>query len=109
MPMSVMSEESNDPKIEVHSLSFDDIDCVVHYMKDEMNDGVAAKQAPSWVKSPHWWDNENLITGKFTKKEFVARVMDHIADQDEPVGSKPLTWNLPWSGIGSTPDTPFNI
>ena len=32
-----------------------------------------------------------------------------MADQDEPVGSNPPTWNFPRSGIGLKPDTPFNI
>ena len=32
-----------------------------------------------------------------------------MADQDEPVASNPPTWNFPRSGIGSKPDTPFNI
>ena len=109
VPMRVMFGESNDPKVEVKTLSFDEIDRVVHCMKDKMHDWVAAKQARSWVKSPHWWDDQNLITGKFTKNEFVARVMDRMADQDGPVDSNPTTWNLPRSGIGSKPDTPFNI
>ena len=76
MPMRVMFEENNDPKVEVKTLSFDEIDRVVHYMKDAMHDRVAVKQARSRVKSPHWWDDQVLITGKFTKNEFVARVMD---------------------------------
>ena len=63
VPMSVMFEQSNDPKVEVKTLSFDEIDPVVHYMKDGMHDRVAAKQARSWVKSHHWWDDQNLITG----------------------------------------------
>ena len=34
--------------------------------------------------------------------DFVARVMDHIADQYEgPVGSYPLTWDFPRMGAGS--------
>ena len=74
-----------------------------------MHARVAAKQARSRVKSPHWWDNQNLIMGKFTKNKFVARLMDHMANQDEPVDSNPPTWNSPRSGIGSKPDTPFNI
>ena len=109
MPMRVMFEGSNDPGVEVKTLSFDEIDGVVHYMKDGMHDRVVAKQARSRVKSPHWWDDEILITRKFTKNEFVARVMDHMADQDEPAGSNTPTWNFPGSGIGSKPDTPFNI
>ena len=109
VPMRVNFEESNDPKVEVQTLSFDKIDRVVHYMKDGMHDRVAAKQARSRVKSPHWWDDQNLITGKFTKDEFLARVMDHMADQEEPVGSNSPTWKFPRSGIGSKLETPFNI
>ena len=109
MPMRVMFEESNNPKVDVKTLSFDEIDRVVHYMKDGMHDPVAAKQARSQVKSPNWWDDQNLITAKFTKNEFVARVINHGADQDEPVGSNPPTGNFPRSGIGSKHDTPFNI
>ena len=104
-----MFEESNDPKEEVKTLSFDENDRVVHYMKNGMHDRVAAKQARSRVQSPNWSDHQNLITGEFTKNESVARVMDHMDDQDEPVGSNPPTWNFPPSGIGSKPDTPFNI
>ena len=106
MPMRVMLEESKDPKVEVKTLTFDEVDRVVHYMKDGMHDRVAAKQARSRVKSPHWWDDQNLITGKITKNNLVARVM---ADQDEPVGSNPPPWNFPPSGIRSKPDTPLNI
>ena len=109
MPMRVMFEESNDPRVDVKTLSFDKIDRVVHYMKNEMHDCVAAEQARSRVKSPHWWDDQSLTTGKFTKNEFVARVMDHMADQDESVGSNPTTWNFPRSGIRMKPDTPLNI
>ena len=44
------------------------------------------------VRSPHWSDDKMLVTGKYEKDEFVARVMDHIADQyDGPVGSDPPT------------------
>ena len=77
--------------LEPPKLLFEVIDSVVHYMKDGMHGRVAAKQAKSRVKSRHWWDNHNLITGKFTKNAFVARLMDHMADQDEPVGSNPPT------------------
>ena len=54
------------------------------------------------VTSPHWWDDKMLVTGKYEKDEFVARVMDHIADQyDGPVGSDPPTWDFPRMGAGS--------
>ena len=43
-----------------------------------------------------------LVTSKYEKDEFVARVMDHIADQyDGLVGSDPLTWDFPRMGAGS--------
>ena len=109
MPMRVMFEESKDPKVEVNTLSLDEIDRVVRYMKDGMHDRVAAKQARSRVKFAHWWDDGNLITGNLTKNEFVARVMDHMANQDEPVCSNPPTWLFSRSGIRSKPHTPFSI
>ena len=80
MPMRVMFEESNGPKVEVKTLSLDEIDRVVHYMKDGMG-------GRSRDKCPHWRKDQNLMTGKFTKNEFGTRVMDHMADQDEPLGS----------------------
>ena len=109
VPMRVMFQESNDPKVEVKTLSFDEMDRVVHFMKDRMHDRVPAKQARSRVKCPQWWDDKTLITRNFTKNDFVARLMDHVADQDEHVGSNSSSWNFPRSGIGSKPDTPFNI
>ena len=60
VPMRVMFEESNDPNVEVKALSFDEIHRVVHYMKDEMHDRVAAKQARSWVKSPYSCDDHQF-------------------------------------------------
>ena len=55
-----------------------------------MHDRVAAKKRRTMVTSPHWWDDKMLVTGKYEEDEFVARVMDHIADQyDGPVGSDP--------------------
>ena len=80
---------------------------LTYLLKDGMHDGMAAKQARSRVKSPHWWDDQYLIMWKFTKKEFVLGVKDYMADQDEPVGSNPPTWNFRRSGGGSKPDTPF--
>ena len=48
-----------------------------------------------------------LVTGKYEKDEFVARVMDHIADQyDGPVGSDPPTWDFPRMGAESDKTQP---
>ena len=59
------------------------------------------------VTSPHWWDDKMLVTGKYEKDEFVARVMDHIADQyDGPVGSDPPTWDFPRMGADSDKNQP---
>ena len=48
-----------------------------------------------------------LVTGKYEKDVFVARVMDHIADQyDGPVGSDPPTWDFPRMGADSDKNQP---
>ena len=88
-------------------LSHAEIDDVVNYMRMGMHDRVAAKQRRAMVTSPHWWDDKMLVTGKYEKDEFVARVMDHIADQyDGPVGSDPPTWGFPRVGTGSDEHQP---
>ena len=56
VPMRVILEESNDPKVEVKTFSFDEIDRVVHYMKDGMHDrctpcGSQAGKDPCQVSS----------------------------------------------------------
>ena len=67
-----------------------------------MQDRAAAKKRRAMVTSPHWWDDKMLVTGKCENDEFVARVMDRIADQhDGPVGSDPPTWDFPRMGAGS--------
>ena len=39
------------------------------------------------------------MTGKFEKDEFVARMIDHLADQyDGPIGFDPPTWGIPRVG-----------
>ena len=67
-----------------------------------MHDRVAARKVRAMVTSPHWWDDKMLVTGKYETDEFVARVMDHIADQyDGPVGSDLPTWDFQRMGAGS--------
>ena len=89
------------------SLSHSEIDDVVNYMRMGMHDRVAAKNRRAMVTSPHWWDDKMLVTGKYEKDEFVARVMDHIADQyGGPVGSDPLTWDSPIMGDESDKNQP---
>ena len=99
VPMRVMFEpkEGTDQPIDgIDILSHSEIDHVVNYMRTGMHDCVAAKKGRDTVTSPHWWDDKMLVTGKYKKDEFVARVMDHIADQyDGPVGSDPPTWDFP--------------
>ena len=80
-------KEGTDQSIDgIDVLSHAEIDHVVNYMPMGMHDPVAAKKGRAMVTSPHWWDDKMLVTGKYEKDEFVARVMDHIADQyDGPV------------------------
>ena len=92
--MQVMfeSKEGMDQPLDgIDVLSHAETDHVVNYMRMGMHDRVAAKKGRAMVSSPHWWDDKMLVTGKYEKYEFVARVMDHIVDQyDGPVGSDPL-------------------
>ena len=110
VPMKVMfePEEGTDQPIDgIDVLSHAGIDDVVNYMQMGMHDRVAAKKRRAMVTSAHWWNDKMLVTGKYEKDEFVARVMDHIADQyDGPVGSDPPTWGFPEGGTGSDENQP---
>ena len=105
VPMRVMfepKEGTNQPMNGIDVLSHAEIDNFVNYMRMGMHEGVAAKKGRAMVTSPHWWDDKILVTGKYEKDEFVARVMDQIADQyDGPVESDPPTWDFPRMGTGS--------
>ena len=105
VPMRVMfepKEGTDQPMDGIDVLSHAEIDHGVNYMQMGMHDRVAAKKGRAMVTSPHWWDDKMLVTSKYEKDEFVARVMDHIADQyDGPVGSDPPTWDFPRMGAGS--------
>ena len=105
VPMRVMFEpkEGTDQPIDgIDVLSQAEIDHVVNYMRMGMHDRVAAKKQRAMVTSPHLSDDKMMVTGKYEKDVFVARVMDHIADQyDGPVGSDPPTWDFPRMGAGS--------
>ena len=105
MPMRVMfepKEGTHQPVDGIDIVSHSEIDDVVNYMRMGMHDCVAAKKRRAMVTSPNGWDDRTLVTGKYEKDEFVARVMDHIADQyDGPVGSHPPTWDFPRMGAGS--------
>ena len=105
VPMRVMFEpkEGTDQTMDgIDVLSHAEIDHVVNYMRMGMHHLVAAKKGRAMVTSPHSWDDKMLVTGKYEKDEFVARVMDHIVDQyDGPVGSDPPTWDFPRMGAGS--------
>ena len=93
MKVMFQPKEGTDQPIDgIDVLSHAEIGDVVNYMRMGMHDRVAAKKRRAMVTSPHWWDDKMLVTGKYEKDEFVARVMDHIADQyDGPVGSDPPT------------------
>ena len=105
VPMRVMFEPkewTDQPVDGIDVLSHAEIHHVVNYMRMGMHNRVAAKKGRARVTSPHWWDDKMLVTSKYDKDEFVARVMDHIADQyDGLVGSDPSTWDFPRIGAGS--------
>ena len=105
VPMRVMfepKEGTDQPMDGIDVLSHAEMDHVVNYMRMGMHYRVAAKKRRAMVTSPHWWDDKRLVTGKYEKNQFVARVVDHIADQyDGPVGSDPPSWDFPRKGAGS--------
>ena len=105
VPMQVMfepKEGTDQPMDGIDILSHSEIYHVVNYIRMGIHDRVAAKKGRAMVTSPHWWDDKMLVTGKYEKDEFVARVMDHTADQcDGLVGSDPLTWDFPRMMAGS--------
>ena len=105
VPLRVMfepKEGTDQPMDGIGVLSHAEIDHVVNYMRMGMHDRVAAKKGRPMVTSPRWWDDTMLVTSEYEKNEFVARVVDHIADQyDGPVGSDPPTWDFPRMEDGS--------
>ena len=99
MLMRVMFEEKSDPTESVDVLCHSEIYRIIACMRIGMHDRVAARKEQAQARSPHWWDDWELVTGKFENDEFVARVMDHLADQyDGPIGSDPPTWEISRSG-----------
>ena len=105
VPMRVMSgpKEGNDQPIDgIDILSHSKTDHIIKYMRMGTHDRVAAKKGRDMVTSLHWWDDKMLVTSKYERDEFVARVMDHIADQHNgPGGFDPPTWDFPRMGAGS--------
>ena len=57
------------------------------YILSRMHLGVPSRKPPA--KS--WWKDPALCTGRFRKKDFVASILQHWADQDEPAMSNPPT------------------
>ena len=104
LPMRVMfepKEGTDQPMDGIGVLSHAEINHLVNYMRMGMHDRVATKKGRAMVSSPHWWYDRRLVTGNYEKDEFVARVMDHIADQyDDPVHSDPPTWDFPRMAAG---------
>ena len=101
-------EGTDQPGDGIDFLSHSQIDDIVNYMRMGMHDRAAGKKRRAMVTSPHWWDDKMLVTGKYKKDEFVARVMDHIADQyDGRVGSDPPTWDFPRMGAESDKNNPI--
>ena len=97
--MRVISEEKSDPTESVDVSFHSEIDRDVPYMRMGMHDRVAPRKERPQAKSPHWWDDRDFVTGRFEKDDFVARVMDHSADQyDVAIGSDTLTWAFPRLG-----------
>ena len=81
VPMRVMVEEKSEATERVGVCTQSEIDRIVAYMRMGMHERAAAQKERAQGKSPHSLDDRELLTGKFEKDEFVARVMDHFTDQ----------------------------
>ena len=57
-------------------------------MPGRMHLGVPFKGPPA----KYWCEDPTLRTGRFTKNELVASVLDQLSDQDVPAGSNPPSW-----------------
>ena len=94
MPMPVgYGEETADgwhcpPAMAQDALSPDELDVLCAYMSSPMHLGILSKGPPA--KS--CWEDLVLRTGRFAKNEFVASVLEHWADQEEPAWPIPPTW-----------------
>ena len=96
MPMRVMFEKKSATTDSVDVLSPSEINRAVAYMRMGVHDRLASRKEGAQANSLHWWDDREVMTGKFEKDEFVARVMDHLAGQyNGPIGSDPPTWGFP--------------
>ena len=99
VPMRVLFEQKGEHAESFDVLSHSGKDRLVAYMRTGMHNQVSAQKERAEAKSPHWWDDQELVTGNCEKHEFVARVMDHLVNQyDGPIGSDSLTWGFPRVG-----------
>ena len=72
------------------NLGEEDWENVHGYISSPLHEWAAAKGG---AKRPQdWWEMEAIVTGTFDGNTFVRRVLDHWADQDEPVGQNPPTY-----------------
>ena len=77
------------PKMAQNALASNEWDVVVWYMSDAMHLGTPSKEN-TW--SRNWWQDPALRTGRHTKNEFAASVLEKWAGQDELAGTNPPTW-----------------
>ena len=76
------------PRTAQDALLQDELDMMCGYMLNPMHLRVQSK-GPT-TKS--WWEDPVLLAGRFMKNGFFASVLEHPADQNEPVGFNPPTW-----------------
>ena len=75
------------PKMAWDAFYQDELEMVCGYMANRMHPGVPSKQSPA----RSWWEDPALLTGRFTKNEFVGSLLDLWAGQDKPAGCHPPT------------------
>ena len=65
VPMRVMFLDESDPTESVDIFILLEIHHVVVYMRMRMHDRVAARKERAKAKSPHGWDDREVVDGKF--------------------------------------------
>ena len=70
-------------------LTADELDVVVGYIHSPMHNITPAKGSQDETK---WREDDSIALGAFEGNAFVHRVLDRLANQDEPRGGNPTTY-----------------
>ena len=76
--------ESEDP------LTEEELDIFQGYMDQPFHDWENQREGKGQDKA--WWEVDSIVSGSYHGDTFVRRVLDHMSNQDEPIGGNPPTY-----------------